>query len=204
MSNPVPPFSGDSASNKYQSAHLNRRDVLKATLASTPVIASGIAVDTSFADTNPRESTNTEKEALASNDIIRRENAIPGSDDWQLTRVRVDPKSGGFRTTDIEGYCSRQSLPAGESIDIMVSTAVPCEFKIEIFRTGYYQGKGARLMTTLGPIQGTPQPTPEPGEKNLHECRWKPSVTLKIPSDWVSGVYLGRLTTTTDESGQGY
>ena len=50
-------------------------------------------------------------------------------------------------------------------------------------------------MTTIGPLEGAAQPVPTPGEKDLHECRWQPSTTLTIPDDWVSGVYLGRLTT---------
>nr|WP_235963951.1 N,N-dimethylformamidase beta subunit family domain-containing protein [Tautonia rosea] len=125
--------------------------------------------------------------------IIRQENAKPGATDWQLTRVR--PDGGGFRSPWIEGYCSKQSVKAGESIDLMISTDPPRPFTVEIFRMGYYGGRGARLMTTLGPIEGIAQPIPEPGEKNVHECRWKPSATVTIPDDWVSGVYLGRLTT---------
>ncbi len=67
---------------------------------------------------------------------IQKENALPGSDDWQLTRVRLD-KIDGFRSPWIEGYCSKQSVAAGESLDIMVSTDPPQRFQIEIFRSGY-------------------------------------------------------------------
>ena len=121
------------------------------------------------------------------------ENKKKGASDWQLTRVR--PDKSGQRTAHIEGYCSKQSVMTGESIDIMVSTSVKENFRIEIFRTGYYEGAGARLMTTLGPFEGHEQLTPEPGPKNLHECSWKPTTSLVIPNDWISGVYLGRLTT---------
>ena len=124
---------------------------------------------------------------------IPAENEHPGARDWQLTRVRVD--QGGFRSPWIEGYCSRQSVSAGESIDILVSTDPPQPFRIEIFRMGYYGGRGARLMRTIGPLEGVTHPTPTPGEKDLHECRWETSHTLTIPDDWVSGVYVGRLTT---------
>ncbi|MDB5340327.1 MAG: hypothetical protein JWN70_5946, partial [Planctomycetaceae bacterium] len=127
-------------------------------------------------------------------DLIRKENAKPGARDWQLTRVKLD-EATGVRTSLIEGYCSKQSVAAGETIDIMVSTKPARPFEIEIFRTGYYGGRGARLMTKLGPFEGQPQPVPEIGLKNLHECRWKPSTQLTIPADWPSGVYLGRLTT---------
>jgi hypothetical protein len=126
-------------------------------------------------------------------DLIRRENAKEGSRDWQLTRVALE-NYNGHRARYIEGYCSKQSVAAGETIDIMVSTNPPARFQIEIFRTGFYGGRGARLMATLGPFDGEKQPDPQPGPKNLHECQWKPATTLTIPADWPSGVYLGRLT----------
>ncbi len=136
-------------------------------------------------------------------DLIPQENLATGSPDWQLTRVRLD-KNLGFRSPWIEGYCSKQSVAAGESIDIMVSTDPPQRFQIEIFRTGYYGGRGARLMTTLGPFSGVKQPTPLPGEKNLHECRWTPTTTITIPDNWVSGVYLGRLSLIEDDPAVSY
>src|SRR5690606_30080666 len=68
--------------------------------------------------------------------LIVQENLRVGSLDWQLTRVR--PDAGGFRAPAIEGYCSKQSVAAGESIDIMVSTDPPTPFKLEFFRMGYY------------------------------------------------------------------
>lgn len=136
-----------------------------------------------------------------SNPIVA-ENQREGSLDWQLTRVRVD--GDGFRSPWIEGYCSKQSAKAGESIEIMVSTNPPQKFEIEIFRMGYYGGRGARLMTKLGPFDGVAQPDPEKGEKNLHECRWPAATTLTIPSDWLSGVYLGRLTTLPEQKNAPY
>ena len=139
----------------------------------------------------------------AQRSLIQRENEKPGTRDWQLTRVRLD-KTGGIRSPLIEGYCSKQSVLVGQALDIMVSVRPATQFKIEIFRTGYYGGAGARLMTTLGPFSGQPQPEPPVGEKRLRECRWEPSTTLKIPSDWPSGIYLGRLTTLPAASGQPY
>lgn len=133
---------------------------------------------------------------------IRAENARPGARDWQLTRVRVD--KSGIRSPWIEGYCSRQSVRAGESLGIMVSTDPPARFGVEIFRTGHYGGLGARLMKTLGPFQGKAQATPEAGDKRLRECRWEAAAEFDIPGDWPSGVYLGRLTTMPDDPGQPY
>ena len=134
--------------------------------------------------------------------VIRAENLNAGSRDWQLTRVRVD--ASRYRSPWIEGYCSRQSVRAGESIDIYVSTQPARSFQLEIFRTGYYDGAGARLMSKVGPIEGKTQATPELGEKNLNECRWESSHRLTIPNDWVSGVYLGRLTTIPESDQEPY
>ena len=134
---------------------------------------------------------------------IQRENAREGAADWQLTRIRLD-RSTGFRSPFIEGYCSKQSVAAGESLQIMVSTDPARKFKLEIFRTGYYGGRGARWMTTLGPFDGRAQPVPQPGPRALHECRWEPTTEIAIPADWTSGVYLGRLTTLPDDPAEPY
>lgn len=140
--------------------------------------------------------------AAATPDAIRLENARPGAFDWQLTRVRVDSKK--FRSPWIEGYCSRQSVLAGESVDIMVSSNPARQFRLEIFRLGYYGGRGARKMQELGPFAGRTQSTPKPGEKNLHECRWEPTTKLEIPADWPSGVYIGRMTTIPEAADEPY
>ena len=128
--------------------------------------------------------------------LIEQENAREGSLDWQLTRMRLD--GSGFRSSLIEGYASRQSLKAGEELQFFVSTQPSSRFHLEIFRSGYYGGRGARKLAQLGPFEGKPQPTPALGPKHLRECVWQSCTSLKIPADWVSGVYLARLTTLPD------
>jgi hypothetical protein len=76
--------------------------------------------------------------SLHAENLIQKENSLPGSIDWQLTRIKVD--NGGCRAVNVEGYCSKQSVRAGESIDIMVSSSPARDFKLEFFRTGYYGG----------------------------------------------------------------
>jgi hypothetical protein len=180
----------------------SRRDLLKGALA-----ASLAAAATTSNSASAREAADTDAASAndtgASNPIVA-ENKLPGSRDWQLTRVRLDKASGGYRAPDIEGYCSRQSVRAGESIEFKVSTSPAAPFQIEIFRMGYYGGLGARLMKTIGPLQGKPQPVPDVGEARLRECAWGTSAELTIPADWTSGVYLGRLSTLTGSEGSGY
>ncbi len=154
---------------------IDRRNVLKGSVATSLALMAGSSVTASRANGDDSERDPT---------LIQRENDQPGSKDWQLTRVRLD--SNKFRSPWIEGYCSKQSVAAGESIDIMVSTDPVQDFKIEIFRTGFYGGRGARLMKTVGPFKGRRQPVPPIGKKNLLQCRWQPCVSLTIPEDWTS------------------
>lgn len=86
----------------------------------------------------------------------------------------------------------------------MVSTLPARKFIIEFFRMGYYGGRGARLVHSMGPFPGKPQTVPAAGPNRLIECQWEPSVTLKIPADWPSGVYLGRLNTVPESASEPY
>jgi hypothetical protein len=134
-------------------------------------------------------------------DRIKAENEREGTTDWQLTYTRIDPKTkctrfgGGLggRSTMIEGYVSRPSARAGDKLDVCVSTDPASPFTLDVYRLGYYQGKGGRHVGRFGPFEGKPQPTPAVGERRLRECRWEPATTLEVPKDWVSGVYLGKL-----------
>src|SRR5437764_9480944 len=79
---------------------------------------------------------------------IKAENDRPGTTDWQLTYTRVDPKTK-HRSPMIEGYCSKQSVAAGESIDLFVSSDPATPFTVDVYRLGYYQGKGGRHVLHL-------------------------------------------------------
>jgi hypothetical protein len=129
----------------------------------------------------------------ARRDLIRAENEKPGTADWLLANTRVDPRTK-YRCPWIEGYCSHTSLRAGDTLRVMVSTNPPSPFTIDLYRLGYYQGKGGRHLLRLGPLRGKVQPDPPVGPERLRECRWEPATELVIPRDWPSGVYLGKLT----------
>src|SRR5688572_2310920 len=91
---------------------LNRREVLKGTAAvSLSVVASSLLPPAHAQDTSAPK---------AEPGLIRKENQKPGDRDWQLTRVRIN--QGKYRTSLIEGYCSHQSITAGGTLQIFVST----------------------------------------------------------------------------------
>ena len=133
------------------------------------------------------------KSVLGRSDLIRRENEKPGTRDWLLTNTRIDPATK-YRCPWIEGYCSHTSVRAGDRIGFHVSTNPPSPFILDIYRPGYYGGAGGRHLLSLGPFRAVTQPEPPVGKNRVRDCRWEPSATIKIPKDWLSGVYLGKLT----------
>ena len=160
---------------------LSRRDVLK------------VATAAGLAGAVHRPSTRAAIATPADRERIRRENEHPGTRDWIATNVRIDPRTR-YRCPWIEAYASRTSVGPGESITFHVSTNPPSPFRLDVYRMGYYQGHGARLVRPLGPMAGKVQPDPPIGPKRLRECAWEPAATITIPADWTSGVYLGKLT----------
>jgi len=113
------------------------------------------------------------------------ENNLPGSEDWQLTR----PASG----REIEGYASVCSATRGQTVELYVNTAAP-SYTVQIFRMGWYGGRGARRIwgpvTAGGLRQLIPAPDPETG---LVDCDWRSPATFVVGTDWRSGVYLAKL-----------
>src|SRR5213592_1067341 len=118
---------------------ITRRDALKGALG-----LGAIAALSSCAYIEKDSGSVTKRSVLGQADLIRRENEKAGTRDWLLSNTRIDPKTK-FRCTWIEGYCSRTSVRAGESIGINVSTNPPSPFALEIYRMGYYGGAGGRL-----------------------------------------------------------
>ena len=88
---------------------LNRRGVLKG-MVTTGLASTLDPLTHALAELAPRQ-----------RDLIKAENEKSGTTDWLLRNTRVDPKTK-YRCPWVEGYCSRTSLRAGETLEIMVST----------------------------------------------------------------------------------
>ena len=125
----------------------------------------------------------------ATQNPVQIENANPGTAQWLLT----NPASGN----QIAGYANLTSINKGGQISFFVTTTDP-QFQISVYRMGYYQGLGGRLMFGPVTVNGTTQtiPTPDPNTGFL-ECNWINPYVLTIGSNWTSGVYLAKLTGTT-------
>jgi hypothetical protein len=172
---------------------LSRRGWLKAVVG----LATGAAVS-GCAPTRHTSRITRGQAAGRSSNLIRQENERKGTHEWLLSQTRIDPASE-YRCPWIEGYCSRASVRAGDTLSVLVNTNPTSDFSLEIYRMGYYGGTGGRLVSKLGPFRGQQQSDPAIGGNRLRECQWNTSASFRIPRDWLSGVYLGKLRALADE-----
>ncbi len=120
---------------------------------------------------------------------IVQENRLPGSPstEWDIN---------GPGDPTIQGFGHDISINRGETIFFKIKTD-STDYRIDIYRMGYYGGMGAHLVDTIEPSVKLPQSQPE-GIRDpatlLYDCgNWAVSASWKSPSDAVSGVYFARL-----------
>jgi N,N-dimethylformamidase beta subunit-like protein/Big-like domain-containing protein len=121
------------------------------------------------------------------------ENLFPGSENWQMRRPGFQPADDVGK--QIKGYASATSVNKGESITFHVTVTPAQQYTMDVYRMGWYQGLGGRLLQRIGPLPGTLQPAcPVDAATGLIECAWTPGHTLTVPQSWTSGVYVVQLT----------
>lgn len=117
------------------------------------------------------------------------ENSKPGSP-WQEWEIE------GAGDDSIQGFATDISVNVGERIDFKIDTDAS-DYNITIYRTGWYQGLGAREIDTVTPSAALPQQQPEcltDVSTELTDCgTWDVSASWEVPADAVSGVYLAKL-----------
>ena len=89
---------------------------------------------------------------VAANPIVC-ENALPGTNPtvWDIDGAGDD---------SIQGFSTDISVNVGATIGFKVDTSASA-YTIQIFRTGYYQGLGARKVATVTPSASLPQKQPQ-------------------------------------------
>ncbi|XKH54825.1 DUF4082 domain-containing protein [Citricoccus nitrophenolicus] len=118
------------------------------------------------------------------------ENSKPGSPytEWEIE---------GAGDESIQGFATDISVNAGNRIDFKVDTDA-ADYDIDIYRTGYYEGLGARKVASVDPGAALPQKQPEclrDASTEMTDCgNWAVSAAWEIPAEAVSGVYLAKLT----------
>jgi len=144
----------------------------------------------------PHSFAGTAYAQTADNPIVI-ENQQPGSAGWQLGAITG--RAGYAIANDIQGqikgYASATDVNKGEQITFHISVNPAQAYTIEVYRMGWYNGLGGRLLNSLGPLEGYTQPAPQVDPTTgLAECKWSPAYTLTVPDTWTSGIYLALLT----------
>jgi hypothetical protein len=124
--------------------------------------------------------------AHASVNPIVAENALAGSTDWDLP----------FLDDSIEGFSTEFSVNAGETIKFKIKTPSR-NYRIDIYRIGWYGGSGGRKIATVTPSVSLPQTQPTPirdAYLGLTDCgNWTVSASWNVPASAVSGIYVANL-----------
>lgn len=122
---------------------------------------------------------------------IQVENERPGTSDWVLSKPALN--------REIEGYTSKTSTQQGDSIRLYYNTQSH-NVTIDVYRTGWYEGSGARLY--LGPVtvKGISQVIPRPDRFGTVKCEWVDPFIIQTNNTWTTGVYIARMTESTNQT----
>lgn len=126
---------------------------------------------------------------MAEPNAIVIENQLPGNpeSEWGLS----DGPS-----LNIEGFTTEYSVNHGNEVEFKINTD-STDYRIDIYRLGFYDGAGARLVAslqhqdTLGTIQ--PSAMVDVSTGVVDAGNWSISDSWLVPSDAVSGVYIAKL-----------
>jgi hypothetical protein len=129
------------------------------------------------------------------------ENRQPGTTKWE-----IDPNAD---TTYIQGYANKDSALPGENVLLYVSSVAPVAYRLDVYRMGWYQGLGGRLVFSQSGLQSLAQGTwtKDRGlagcgtctfdpQTYLVETHWRSPVSLTVGTHWLTGIYLIKLTAT--------
>ena len=111
------------------------------------------------------------------------ENCRAGTPGWRLSRV----------DGQIEGLFDASSVNRGQEIALRVRCADP-EYHVEVYRTGYYDDVGARLVARTASRRATAQPDVRTDARTglTSASGWSVSERFDTTS-WPTGVYLAKL-----------
>jgi hypothetical protein len=117
---------------------------------------------------------------------IALENRKEGTSDWAISQPSPNH--------EIEGYASVTSAAPTEEVTLFVNVPSSHSAHWELYRLGYYGGRGGRAIATGKPVPTSPQPAcPVDPDTGLVECAWNPTFNLTIDPDWLTGQYLVKL-----------
>lgn len=152
-------------------------------------IAAGALVAATLITVAPAPSASAAEPCGPGGNKVSCENSKPGTDPavWDIN---------GDGDDTIQGFGTDISVNVGSRIDFKIDTNAAA-YTIDIYRTGWYQGLGARLIASVAPSARLPQNQPAcitEVETALYDCgNWGVSASWNVPADAVSGVYVALL-----------
>ncbi len=135
--------------------------------------------------------------ASAQNEIVL-ENQLAGnpSSQWDIS---------GAGDPSIQGFATDVSVDQGGTITFKILTDAT-DYRLDIYRLGYYGGMGARLVATVQPSAALPQSQPscisDPATGLLDCGTWDESASWEVPLNATSGVYIAKLVREDPEDGR--
>ena len=116
------------------------------------------------------------------------ENQLPGNPktEWDGITGPADPNLAGFTT--------KLSVNRGQTIDFKIHTN-SSNYRIDIYRLGYYGGAGARKVHSIQRNTPSVQPAAftNPAVGLWDAANWSITTSWAVPASAVSGVYLAKL-----------
>jgi len=120
---------------------------------------------------------------------ITAENCLVGNlpSEWDIS---------GAGDPTIQGFATQISVNRGSTIQFKIDTNAT-NYRLDIYRMGYYGGRGARKITTVNPSVPLPQNQPdclEQESSGLIDCgNWAVSASWQVPANAVSGIYFAKV-----------
>jgi hypothetical protein len=122
----------------------------------------------------------------APNEVVL-ENQKPGNPEteWGIA---------GAGSSNIEGFATDISTNRGQTVNFKINTNSN-NYRIDIYRLGYYGGMGARKVDTIQHtgVQSQPTPLRDSTTGLVDAGNWSVSASWAVPADAVSGVYIAKL-----------
>ncbi|KZS55970.1 N,N-dimethylformamidase beta subunit family domain-containing protein, partial [Rhizobium anhuiense] len=100
----------------------------------------------------------------------------------------------GAGSSNIEGFATDISVDNGKTVSFKINTN-STNYRIDIYRLGYYGGMGARKVATMQHtgLQTQPNPLRNASTGTVDAGNWAVSASWTVPNDAVSGVYIAKL-----------
>ncbi|MDD5580533.1 MAG: DUF4082 domain-containing protein [Methylobacter sp.] len=112
------------------------------------------------------------------------------STDWDIS---------GAGDSSLQGFATDISVNKGDAVTFKINVNTPstANYRLDIYRMGYYNNDGARLVATVQPLSSTAQTQPAcltHAATGLIDCgNWADSASWPVPADAVSGIYFAKV-----------